>query len=73
MSEEGQYEARHGEISHPRCNRRTTREAQATPCVSLRGGITPRFGRSGGRVCIKERVKEAESELGLERVGLENA
>lgn len=45
---------------------RTTREVQATSCVSLGGGITPRFGGSGGGVCIKESFEEVEFKLGLE-------
>lgn len=49
------------------------RKALAMSYVTLRGGITPRFGRSGGRVCIKESFKEVEFEVGLEeRVGCEN-
>lgn len=45
---------------------RTTREVQATSCVSLGGGITPRFGGSGGGVRIKESFEEVEFKLGLE-------
>ena len=40
--------------------------------MCLRGEITPRFGRSGGRVCIKESSEEVGFVLGLEeRVGLD--